>query len=592
MGSREGFCLVNFLLFGIQLLVSIVVGIFFFTQLKQQKKAQPAARRESNREMENLQRMRNIRLSEPLAEKVRPVKFSDIIGQDEGIKSLKAILCGANPQHVIIYGPPGIGKTCAARLVLEAAKRTRGTPFAASAPFIEMDATCVRFDERAIADPLIGSVHDPIYQGAGPLGVQGIPQPKPGAVSKAHGGVLFLDEIGELHPIQMNKLLKVLEDRKVMFESAYYNPDDSSIPRHIHEIFKRGMPADFRLVGATTRSPSDISPALRSRCMEIYFRALEPQEISEIASNAARRAGYGMDARDAVLIGRYAACGRDAVNIVQMCAGLAQLEERAEITRQDVEWVIHSGHYAPRPEPLAVRENRVGCVHGLAVFDSHQGALMEIEAAAQRGTGHVTVTGIVEEEELGQDGHRMRRKSTARGSAENVMTLLRILKYPVDDMDIHINFPGGAPVDGPSAGVAMAVVAASAITGRPVDGTVAVTGEVSVRGLVMPVGGVPQKVEAARRAGLDRVLVPRENRLERFDEMNMEILPVDTLEQALALMLLPRGQTASRPIWDRPAAVLPETAAAAGTRGEPTEKPAVGRASLAEETGQPFTASP
>jgi Lon-like ATP-dependent protease len=70
--------------------------------------------------MENLRRMRGISLSEPLAEHVRPTKFSDIIGQEEGIKSLMAILCGENPQHVIIYGPPGVGKTCAARLVLEA----------------------------------------------------------------------------------------------------------------------------------------------------------------------------------------------------------------------------------------------------------------------------------------------------------------------------------------------------------------------------------------------------------------------------------------------------------------------------------------
>ncbi len=574
--------MVNFLLLGIQVVVSVVVGLFFFSQLRQQKKAQPAVRKESNREMENLQRMRGIRLSEPLAEKVRPVKFSDIIGQDDGIKSLKAILCGANPQHVIIYGPPGIGKTCAARLVLEAAKRTKGTPFAANAPFIEMDATCVRFDERAIADPLIGSVHDPIYQGAGPLGVQGIPQPKPGAVSKAHGGVLFLDEIGELHPIQMNKLLKVLEDRKVMFESAYYNADDTSIPRHIHEVFKRGMPADFRLVGATTRSSADISPALRSRCMEIYFRALEPEEIADIAANAAKRAGYTMDKRDSNLIGRYAACGRDAVNIVQMCAGLAQLEDRNEITRKDVEWVIHSGHYSARPDPLANQENRVGCVHGLAVFDSHQGALMEIEAVAQLGTGKVTVTGIVEEEELGQDGHRMRRKSTARGSAENVMTLLRSMGYPVDTMDIHINFPGGAPVDGPSAGVAMAVVAASAMTGRPVDGTLAVTGEVSVRGRVMPVGGVPQKVEAARRAGLNRVLVPRENRLERFDNIDMEITPMDSLEQAIEIMLMPDTWAAARPAKDWPSPVLQEKAAASG-RVEKTEKTAIGHAAGIEE---------
>lgn len=574
--------MVNYVLLGIQLLVSIVVGLFFFLQLRQQKKAQPAVRRESNRELENLQRMRAIRLSEPLAEKVRPNQFSDIIGQSEGIKSLKAILCGANPQHVIIYGPPGIGKTCAARLVLEAAKKTKGTPFAPNAPFIEMDATCVRFDERAIADPLIGSVHDPIYQGAGPLGVQGIPQPKPGAVSKAHGGVLFLDEIGELHPIQMNKLLKVLEDRKVMFESAYYSPDDGNVPRHIHEIFRKGMPADFRLVGATTRSPNEISPALRSRCMEIYFRALEPYEIADIAFNAARRAGYEMSKSDAALIGRYAACGRDAVNIVQMCAGLAQLEERPSITREDVEWVVHSGHYAARPDPIAIQENRVGCIHGLAVFGSQQGALMEIEAVAQKGSGKVTVTGIVEEEELGQEGHRMRRKSTAKGSAENVMTILRGNGYPVDEMDIHINFPGGAPVDGPSAGVAMAVVAASAITGCPVDGSMAVTGEISVWGRVKPVGGVPQKVEAAKRAGLSKVLVPRENKLERFDAMNMEIISIDTLEEALNWMLLPAGTIVSLPGSELPSGALVETAAASG-RARPRETTQVGQALCRDE---------
>lgn len=146
--------MVNVVLLVIQLAATLVVGIYFYRQLKQQKNAQPAVRRESNREMERVQRMRAIRLSEPLAEKVRPTAFKDVIGQEDGIKSLKAILCGANPQHVLIYGPPGIGKTCAARLVLEAAKGSKGTPFRENAPFIEMDATCVRFDERAIADPI------------------------------------------------------------------------------------------------------------------------------------------------------------------------------------------------------------------------------------------------------------------------------------------------------------------------------------------------------------------------------------------------------------------------------------------------------
>ena len=124
-----------------------------------------------------------------------------------------------------------------------------------------------RFDERNIADLLIGSVHDPIYQG--PMGIAGIPQPKPGAVTKAHGGLLFIDEIGELHPIQMNKLLKVMEDRKVTLESAYYNSEDNNIPSHIHDIFQNGLPADFRMVGATTRGAEHIAPAIRSRCRNI-----------------------------------------------------------------------------------------------------------------------------------------------------------------------------------------------------------------------------------------------------------------------------------------------------------------------------------
>ena len=553
----------GWILTAVQLTVTVIMGIYFFSQLKKQRAQEPAGRRESAKEMENLRRMRAISLSEPLAEHVRPRKMEDIVGQEEGIRSLMAILCGKNPQHVIIYGPPGVGKTCAARLALEAAKKSEGTPFAPNAPFIEMDATCVRFDERAIADPLIGSVHDPIYQGAGPLGVQGVPQPKPGAVSRAHGGVLFLDEIGELHPIQMNKLLKVLEDRKVHFESAYYNPDDSGTPRYVHEIFKEGLPADFRLVGATTRSPEDISPALRSRCMEIFFRALEPEEVSRIAYEAAQRAGFQMNWKTANLTGQYAACGRDAVNMVQMASGVAQLEGRTEILSSDMEWVIESGHYAKRPGQRAALENRVGAVHGLAVHGSHQGAVMEIEAAVCPGTGKVLATGIVEEEDIGNGGRTMRRKSTAHASAENVSTLLRRLGYLDGSTDVHINFPGGAPVDGPSAGVAMTVAAVSALTGRPVDGSTAVTGEISVQGRVLPVGGVPAKVEAARRAGLSRALAPRENAMERFRHADIQVVLVDTVQQVLSLMLLPAVLTeesadAAR-LPQRPLAAAPQT---------------------------------
>lgn len=522
----------------IQLSVTMVVGLYFYRKLRSEKREEATGRRESPREMEKLERMRRIRLTEPLAERVRPASFDDLVGQAEGVRALKAILCGQNPQHVLIYGPPGVGKTCAARLVLECAKQSPGTPFRPEAPFIEADATCMRFDERAIADPLIGSVHDPIYQGAGALGSQGVPQPKPGAVTKAHGGVLFLDEIGELHPVQMNKLLKVLEDRRVMLESAYYDPESSTVPRHIRDVFERGLPADFRLVGATTRSPEEISPALRSRCMEVFFRALTPGELTSIALGAAARAGYTLSEEDAATIGRHADCGRAVVNIVQMCAGLAQMEERTEITRADVSWVLASGHYTIRPCQQADRRSRVGCIHGLAVLGTHQGALLEIEAAAVPGSGQIMVTGIVEEEELGREGHRMRRKSTARGAAETVRTLLAEMGYGLSDMDLHISFPGGAPVDGPSAGAAMAIAAISALTGRPVDGSSAVTGEITVHGAIHAVGGVPEKVEAARQAGLSRVFIPRENDMETLHGQGVEVVTVSTLQELLDAMLL------------------------------------------------------
>jgi Lon-like ATP-dependent protease len=258
----------------INLFFAVVIGVYFWNLLRSQQSNKVAVDRESRKEMEKLQRLRRISLTEPLAEKTRPTNFKEIIGQDDGLKALRAALCGPNPQHVILYGPPGIGKTAAARVVLEEARKQPLSPFKENAKFVEIDATTARFDDRGIADPLIGSVHDPIYQGAGPLGIAGIPQPKPGAVTKAHGGILFIDEIGELHPVQMNKLLKVLEDRKVFLESAYYSSEDTNIPYHIHDIFQNGLPADFRMVGATTRMPHEIPAAIRSRCVEIFFQPI------------------------------------------------------------------------------------------------------------------------------------------------------------------------------------------------------------------------------------------------------------------------------------------------------------------------------
>src|SRR5690606_34491331 len=165
----------------INLFFAIVIGLYFWNLLRAQQGTKIAVDREAKKELEKLGRLRAISLTEPLAEKTRPASFEEIIGQEDGLKALRAALCGPNPQHLLLYGPPGVGKTAAARVVLEEAKQNPLSPLKSTAKFIEVDATTARFDERGIADPLIGSVHDPIYQGAGPLGMAGIPQPKPGA---------------------------------------------------------------------------------------------------------------------------------------------------------------------------------------------------------------------------------------------------------------------------------------------------------------------------------------------------------------------------------------------------------------------------
>lgn len=522
----------------LQLFLTIVMGLYFWNLLRSQESQKIAVNRESKKELERLKQLRGIRLTEPLSEKTRPSTLEEVIGQDDGIKTLKAALCGPNPQHVLIYGPPGVGKTAAARLVLEEAKRNPKSPFAGDAKFIEVDATIARFDERGIADPLIGSVHDPIYQGAGALGVQGIPQPKPGAVTKAHGGILFLDEIGELHPVQMNKLLKVLEDRKVFLESAYYSQEDPNIPEHIHDIFQNGLPADFRLVGATTRLPEDISPALRSRCLEVFFRALSPDEIGRIAEGAARKAGVQIDPRAVEMIKKYTDNGRDAVNLVQMASGLITVQGRQSIELRDIEWIIAQGHHSPRPSPRIHSEPTIGAALGLAVYGPGMACVIDIECQVVQEVadrrGEVIITGVIEQEEMGKGTHILRRKSMIMSSVENVRTALTsIAGIRPYAWDIHVNFPGGTPVDGPSAGLAIAASVYSAMTKTPLHPRTAFTGEVSIRGEVRPVGGVDQKLEAAREAGLERAFIPRANWQDRYSLLPLEVVPVDRLEEVL-----------------------------------------------------------
>ena len=121
-------------------------------------------------------------------------------------------------------------------------------------------------------------------------------------------------------------------------------------------------------------------------------------------------------------------------------------------------------------------------MNGLAVYGPNMGTLLEIEVSCnsgRTGKGIYTITGVVEEEELGGGPEHLRRKSMAKGSVENVLTVLRRIGFNPENYDLHINFPGGTPIDGPSAGIAMATAIASAIRGYPIDNKLAMTGKLA-----------------------------------------------------------------------------------------------------------------
>jgi Lon-like ATP-dependent protease len=229
-----------------------------------------------------------------------------------------------------------------------------------------------------------------------------------------------------------------------MLESAYYSSEDTNIPSHIHDIFQNGLPADFRLIGATTRQPQEIPAAIRSRCVEIYFRGLTPDEIGVIGEKAAKKIGLPIQEKALDELKKYAANGREAVNIIQIAAGIVSNNNNSsynnncnnncnkdmpskEITPADIEWVVQSGHYTPRPEKKIPAEPQIGLVNGLAVYGPSMGMLLEIEVTVlpvKKGSGQIIITGIVEEEEMRSlGGNTVRRKSMAKGSVENVLTV-------------------------------------------------------------------------------------------------------------------------------------------------------------------------
>ena len=490
----------------------------------------------SQAKLEELQTLSQRSLSASALQQLRPQALHEVVGQEAAIKALLAKISSPYPQHTILYGPPGVGKTTVARLVLEVAKLRPYTPFAKDAPFVEASGPTLRWDPRETINPLLGSVHDPIYQGSRrEFAETGVPEPKLGLVTRAHGGVLFIDEIGEMDSSLQSRFLKVLEDKRVTFESSYYDESAPNVPEYVKRLFREGAPADFILIGATTREPDEIDPAIRSRCAEIFFSPLTQYQIISIVQGAVKRLGARTARGVSKLIASYTIEGRKAVQIVADAYGQAlyrlhprrhaQKSKKPSIVEEDVRAVVQTSRLVQHTLVKGRARREVGKSFGLGVL-RHLGSIIEIEAvafpAAQNGKGTIRFN-----ETAG---------SMAKDSVFNAASVLRsITGIDIAEFDLHINVVGGGNIDGPSAGLAIFLALYSAVTKTPLPQDVAVTGELSIQGKVRAVGGIVEKLYAARQAGMRSVLVPRENAREVDATLpGLEVISVANVDQVLS----------------------------------------------------------
>ena len=485
----------------------------------------------TQRKLDDLHVLDGRKLNSTALDVLRPRTLEQIVGQAPAIRALLAKLASPYPQHVILYGPPGVGKTTVARLALKLAKARAHTPFAGDAPFVEASGTTLRWDHRETTNPLLGSVHDPIYQGSKrDFAEGGIPEPKLGLVTRAHGGVLFIDEIGEMDPTMQTKLLKVLEDKRVMFESSYYDEHDPNVPAYVKKLFAEGAPADFILIGATTRDPESIDAAIRSRCAAVYFEPLTQSQVIRIVIEAAARLSTKIAKFVPALIASYTIEGRKAVQILADAYGHALYRSGAKaravtVRDDDVIDVVQAGRIAQHTLTRARRGKERGKVYGLGVAQ-YVGSIIEIEAAAF----------TAREPHKGAVRFNDTAGSMSRDSVFNATAVVRAFAgIDPADFDLHVNVVGGGNIDGPSAGLAFFLALYSALTATPLPQDLAVTGEVSIAGNVRAVGGVVEKLYAARQAGMRAILIPKENARE-IEAMpdGITVIPVANVAEALA----------------------------------------------------------
>jgi Lon-like ATP-dependent protease len=427
-------------------------------------------------------------------------------------------------------------------------------------PFI--DAT------GAHAGALLGDVkHDPFQSGG--LETPAHERLEVGAIHKASKGVLFVDEINMLRMESQQSLLTALQEGKFSITGQSERSSGAMVK-------SEAVPCDFILVCAGNMDAiQGMHPALRSRIRgygyEVYMRStmddteenrkklvrfvaqevakdkkiphFDKKAVAEIIKEAQRRAGRR---------GQLTLRLRELGGLIRVSGDIAREENKPVVTQQHVfsakkiarslEQQIVDRYIQARKDykNFNVEGDLVGVVNGLAALNSGSSMtelsgvvlpiVAEVTPAQIKNAGKIVATG-----KLGE---------IAKEAVENVSALIK--KYTGEDIsnhDVHIQFIGTYEgVEGDSASISIATAVISALEEVPVDQTVAMTGSLSVRGQVLPVGGVTAKIEAAAESGIKRVLIPRANMndivLEERYVGKIEIIPVTNMGEVLKYALV------------------------------------------------------
>ena len=245
------------------------------------------------------------------------------------------------------------------------------------------------------------------------------------------------------------------------------------------------------------------------------------EAVAEVISRYTREAGVRQLERE---------IGKLSRKVARKIA--AKETERVEVTAEMVDDLL--GRPKVHPE-RAAREDQIGVATGM-FYTPVGGDIMFVEASTMRGKGELVLTG--------QLGDVMKESARAAWTyARSHAAGLHIREETFAERDAHVHVPAGAiPKDGPSAGVTMATAIISALSGRPVRNDIAMTGEITLRGEVLPIGGLKEKVLGAVRAGITRIVIPKKNEpdLEDLPEeirKLIEVYPAENLGQVLALTL-------------------------------------------------------